>query len=123
MTMIGSTVAKVIDSKDEDYPVGTLIITETGWVKVGKMHAKSAASAFTGTGLPLLMKAHDIGDLPASYLLGACGMPGNTAYFGFLEICQPKEGETVLVNGAAGAVGNLVGQIATLELFVKVSKT
>ena len=39
-------------------------------------------------------------------------MPGNTAYFGLLEICQPKAGETVVVTGAAGAVGSLVGQIA-----------
>jgi len=54
-------------------------------------------------------------DLSLSYLLGACGMPGNTAYFGFLEICHPKAGETVVVNGAAGAVGSLVGQIAKIK--------
>lgn len=39
----------------------------------------------------------------------------NTAYFGFLEICQPKSGETVVVSGAAGAVGSLVGQIAKIK--------
>ena len=50
-----------------------------------------------------------------SKLVGALGMPGNTAYFGFLELCQPKSGETVVVNGAAGAVGSLVGQIAKLK--------
>ena len=37
-----------------------------------------------------------------------------TAYFGFLELCKPKEGETLVVNGAAGAVGSAVGQIARL---------
>lgn len=42
-------------------------------------------------------------------------MPGNTAYFGFLEICKPKEGETVVVTAAAGAVGCLVGQIAKIK--------
>ena len=42
-------------------------------------------------------------------------MPGNTAYFGFLEICQPKAGETVVVTAAAGAVGSLVGQIAKIK--------
>jgi prostaglandin reductase 1 len=42
-------------------------------------------------------------------------MPGNTAFFGFLEICQPKEGETVVVSTAAGAVGSLVGQIAKIK--------
>lgn len=47
--------------------------------------------------------------------LGQLGMPGNTAYFGLLNICEPKEGETVVVSGAAGAVGNLVGQIAKIK--------
>ncbi|HEX5644086.1 MAG TPA: NADP-dependent oxidoreductase [Erythrobacter sp.] len=45
-------------------------------------------------------------------IFGAVGM---TAYFGFLEVCEPKEGETVLVTGAAGAVGSLVGQIAKIK--------
>lgn len=44
-------------------------------------------------------------------LFGAVGM---TAYFGFLEVCEPKEGETVLVTGAAGAVGSVVGQLARI---------
>ena len=47
-----------------------------------------------------------------SLLLGVLGMPGNTAYFGLLDICRPRAGETVVVSGAAGAVGSLVGQIA-----------
>lgn len=62
-----------------------------------------------------VMSNPNIGDLPLSHLLGACGMPGNTAYFGFLEICNPKPGETVLVNGAGGAVGSFVGQIAKIK--------
>ena len=52
---------------------------------------------------------------PGSLLLGSCGMPGNTAYFGLLELCEPKQGETVVVSGAAGAVGSLVGQIAKIK--------
>ncbi|HTA14901.1 MAG TPA: NADP-dependent oxidoreductase, partial [Solirubrobacteraceae bacterium] len=43
------------------------------------------------------------------------GMPGMTAYFGLLEVGVPKEGETVVVSGAAGAVGSVVGQIAKLK--------
>ena len=39
-----------------------------------------------------------------------------TAFFGFLEICSPKEGEVVVVSGAAGAVGSLVGQIAKIKV-------
>jgi NADPH-dependent curcumin reductase CurA len=42
-------------------------------------------------------------------------MPGLTGYFGLLDICQPKAGETVVVSGAAGAVGSLVGQIAKIK--------
>ncbi|MGZ5032908.1 MAG: NADP-dependent oxidoreductase [Usitatibacter sp.] len=47
--------------------------------------------------------------------LGALGMPGMTAYFGLLDIGKPKPGETVVVSGAAGAVGSLVGQIAKIK--------
>lgn len=50
-----------------------------------------------------------------SIALGTLGMPGNTAYFGFLDICKPKAGEVVVVTGAAGAVGSIVGQLAKLK--------
>lgn len=49
---------------------------------------------------------------PLAKYLNALGMPGMTAYFGLLEVGQPKEGETVVVSGAAGAVGQTVGQVA-----------
>src|SRR5207253_4816823 len=52
---------------------------------------------------------------PVSLALGVLGMPGMTAYFGFLELCNPKPGETVVVSGAAGAVGSIVGQIAKIK--------
>ncbi|HWO02371.1 MAG TPA: NADP-dependent oxidoreductase [Blastocatellia bacterium] len=52
---------------------------------------------------------------PISTALGILGMPGLTAYFGLLDICDPKPGETVVVSGAAGAVGSLVGQIAKIK--------
>src|SRR5438105_6927627 len=51
---------------------------------------------------------------PAAYL-GVLGMTGMTAYFGLLEVGGVKEGETVLVSGAAGAVGTAVGQIAKIK--------
>lgn len=47
--------------------------------------------------------------------LNALGMPGMTAYFGLLEVGQPKPGETVVVSGAAGAVGQTVGQVARIK--------
>ncbi|HEX7927173.1 MAG TPA: NADP-dependent oxidoreductase, partial [bacterium] len=51
---------------------------------------------------------------PVSTALGVLGMPGLTAYFGLLDIAYPKAGETVVVSGAAGAVGSIVGQIAKI---------
>ena len=55
------------------------------------------------------------GVIPLPVFLGALGMPGMTAYFGLLDIGQPKPGETVVVSGAAGAVGTVVGQIAKIK--------
>jgi NADPH-dependent curcumin reductase CurA len=52
---------------------------------------------------------------PLATYLNVLGMPGMTAYFGLLEVGQPKEGETVVVSGAAGAVGATVGQIAKIK--------
>jgi NADPH-dependent curcumin reductase CurA len=57
----------------------------------------------------------DPGLAPLPVYLGTLGMPGMTAYFGLLEIGRPAEGDTVVVSGAAGAVGGVVGQIAKLK--------
>ncbi|HWE32663.1 MAG TPA: NADP-dependent oxidoreductase [Solirubrobacteraceae bacterium] len=61
-----------------------------------------------------LMKI-DSGAAPLTTWLGALGMPGMTAYFGLLDIGRPEPGQTVVVSGAAGAVGHLVGQIARIK--------
>jgi hypothetical protein len=52
---------------------------------------------------------------PLPVHLGTLGMPGMTAYFGLLEVGRPKEGDTVVVSGAAGAVGSVVGQVAKIK--------
>ena len=52
---------------------------------------------------------------PVSTALGVLGMPGLTAYFGLLDVGRPKPGETVVISGAAGAVGSLAGQIARIQ--------
>jgi NADPH-dependent curcumin reductase CurA len=57
----------------------------------------------------------DTGLAPLETYLGTLGMPGMTAYFGLLDIGRPVEGETVVVSGAGGAVGGVVGQIAKLK--------
>jgi NADPH-dependent curcumin reductase CurA len=51
---------------------------------------------------------------PISTAVGVLGMPGRTAYFGTLDVAEPKPGDTMVVSGAAGAVGSVVGQIAQL---------
>ena len=53
--------------------------------------------------------------VPLTTYLGTLGMPGMTAYFGLLEVGKPKEGQTVVVSGAAGAVGSVAGQIAKIK--------
>ena len=57
----------------------------------------------------------DLNGTPSSYCLGTLGMPGATAYFGFHRLLEPKAGEIIVVNGAAGAVGSIVGQLAKIH--------
>ncbi|CAH1977914.1 unnamed protein product [Acanthoscelides obtectus] len=109
-TFIGSQVAKIIESRHEKFPVGKYVVGEFGW----RTHTISNGKPMLN-GVPQAWIIPDLGNLPLSIALGALGMPGNTAYFGFLELCQPKPGETVFVTGAAGAVGSLVGQIAKIK--------
>jgi hypothetical protein len=57
----------------------------------------------------------DTSQAPLQRWIGGLGMPGWTAYFGLLEVGQPKAGETVVVSAASGAVGSIVGQIAKIK--------
>ncbi|KAF2900199.1 hypothetical protein ILUMI_05994 [Ignelater luminosus] len=107
---IGSQIAKIIDSKSKQYPVGKYVVGQFGW----RSHTITSEEEAKDPELSVRVLP-DFGSLPLSLGLGVLGMPGNTAYFGFLEICKPKEGETVVVSGAAGAVGSLVGQIAKIK--------
>ncbi len=94
-------IAEVLESNDSnlskgDYVSGTLLWKET---QVAKADG--------------LMKV-DPNKAPLSAYLGILGMTGLTAYFGLTEIGKPKKGETLLVSGAAGAVGSVVGQIGKI---------
>ncbi|XP_011870865.1 PREDICTED: prostaglandin reductase 1-like isoform X1 [Vollenhovia emeryi] len=108
ITMIGSQVAKIVESKNPDFPVGKRIVGNLGWRTHTIVKPNTVDAAFEST--PYILP--DLGNLPPSLGLGMLGMPGNTAYFGLLELCKPKPGETIVVSGAAGAVGSHVGQIA-----------
>ena len=115
MTMIGGALFKVLQSKNPEYPEGSQLMSMIGWVDVGILDPNMKSNAPGSEGTVMTRPAQSIGTLSPSLLLGALGMPGATAYFGLLEICDPKPGETVVVNGAAGAVGSLVGQIAKIK--------
>ncbi|KQU16536.1 NADP-dependent oxidoreductase [Methylobacterium sp. Leaf94] len=98
-TMVGATVAEVIESQHPDYRVGETVVGFGGWQDF---------AVSDGRGLRRL----DPDAAPVTTALGILGMPGMTAYTGLLNIGQPKAGETVVVAAATGPVGSLVGQIA-----------
>jgi len=93
---------EVIASKDPDLAVGEHVGGLLGVQEYAVASGKAVFKLDT-----------DLAPLPV--YLGALGMPGVTAYFGLLDIGRPERGETVVVSGAAGAVGGLVGQIAKLK--------
>ncbi|BFM03503.1 hypothetical protein Psyaliredsea_21500 [Psychrobacter alimentarius] len=100
--MRAGTVGEVIDSKHADFAIGDYVSGHNG---------VQSYAVSDGTGLYKI----DPNLAPLSYYLGVLGMPGMTGYFGLLKTGEPKAGETVVVSGAAGAVGGLVGQIAKIK--------
>ncbi|XP_049764669.1 prostaglandin reductase 1-like [Schistocerca cancellata] len=109
-TMIGSQVARIVESRSPEYPVGRHVVASLGW----RDQTVISVAPTDDDNLPPML-VPDYGDLPLSLALGVLGMPGATAYFGLLDICHPKPGEVVVVSGAAGAVGSIVGQIARIK--------
>ncbi len=98
----GAVVAKVITTKSNDFKIGDIVMGRLNWMQ--KIIAPSKG-----------LQKIDTAIAPVSFYLGILGMTGLTAYFGLMDICKPKNGETVVVSGAAGAVGTVVGQIAKLQ--------
>ena len=98
----GSVVGKVIESKSDSYKSGDIVVGSFPWQK-----------NFIATEKELTKVDSDAA--PVSYYLSILGMTGLTAYFGLMHIGKPKSGETVVVSGAAGAVGLVVGQIAKIQ--------
>tara|TARA_Y100000994_G_scaffold169696_1_gene139710 strand:+ start:1759 stop:2754 length:996 start_codon:yes stop_codon:yes gene_type:complete len=94
-------IGEIIESNDQDYPVGRNVLTQTGWQEYSVQKKES---------LTLLREGID----PSLYL-GPLGINGLTAYFGLLEVGQPQAGETVMISAAAGSVGHMVGQIAKIK--------
>lgn len=99
-------IGRVLESRDERFARGDLVMGGLGWrshlVTPSKGIAKLDPSLFAGP-------------VSATAAIGVLGVPGLTAYFGLLDLGTPKAGETVLISSAAGPVGATAGQIARLK--------
>ncbi len=100
--LVSGIIGEIIETKNKNFEKGDYVSGRLGWKQVQKSD---------GSGLNKVSK--EKAPLPA--YLGALGMTGLTAYFGLEEIGKLKKGETILVSGAAGAVGSVVGQIAKIK--------
>ena len=99
--MRSSGVGEVVESKNEQFAVGDRIWGGMGW---------SEYAVSDGQGLQKLPPG-----ISAEAVLCVLSLPGLTAYQGLIEIARPKAGETLVVSGAAGSVGSMVGQLAKAE--------
>ncbi len=102
-TMRAFAVGEIIASRHADYTVGEQVMGIFGWQDYASVRPQQ------------VMRKVRERDLPLSLSLGVLGLNGLTAYFGLLEVCSPRPGETVVVSTAAGAVGSAVGQIARIK--------
>ena len=98
--MPGSGIGTVVESRSSSVPVGATVLGRLGWQEIADVPAKS---------LQVLPESAN----PTQWL-GPLGTTGLTAYFGLLKVGQPEPADCVVVSGAAGAVGSMVGQIARI---------
>ncbi len=103
--MIGGTVGEVVESRHPKFAAGDKVVGMGGWQQY---------AVVDGNMLGMLRKVETT-HVPLSAYLGAVGMPGVTAWYGLVKLCQPKTGETVVVSAASGAVGSAVGQLAKVR--------
>lgn len=99
--MVGGCVGQVVESKAPGLNAGDFVEGPMGW----RSHAVLPAG---------LLRKLDPAVAPISTANGVLGMPGMTAYFALLDVCQPRPGDTVVVSAASGAVGQVAGQIARI---------
>jgi NADPH-dependent curcumin reductase CurA len=99
--MTGGAVGRVAASRNERYAEGDWVLHYLGWREW---------ALTDGAAVRLL----DPNAAPVSTALGVLGMPGFTAWYGMFVLGRPQEGDTVLVSGAAGAVGSAAGQMAAI---------
>ena len=100
--MIGGTVGEVAESQNPKYAVGDKVVGMGGWQEYSVVDANT----------PGALRKVDTTHVPLSHYLGAVGMPGVTAWYGLVKIIAPKEGDTVVVSAATGAVGSAFAALA-----------
>lgn len=100
--MVGGIISEVIDPNGMSLSKGDIVLGNLDWRTYQTANVEAIRKVDTSLA-------------PMSAYLGILGMTGLTAYFGLLDIGQPQPGETVVVSGAAGAVGSVVGQIAKIK--------
>ena len=100
--MIGGTVGEVLESRHPRFQPGDRVVGMGGWQEYSVVDGHAAGA----------LRKVDATHVPLSYHLSAVGMPGVTAWYGLVEIIQPKAGETVVVSAATGAVGSAFAALA-----------
>ena len=103
--MIGGTVGEVLESRNKNFDVGDKVVGMGGWQEYAVIDAGQRG----------VLQKVDTTHVPLSAYLGAVGMPRVTAWYGLTQIIAPKEGETIVVSAASGAVGSVVGQLAKVR--------
>ena len=100
--MQGGTAGEVVESRSPKFAVGDKVVGFGGWQEYSVVDASQPGS----------LKKVDTTHVPLSHYLGAVGMPGVTAWYGLVKIIAPKEGDTVVVSAATGAVGSAFAALA-----------
>ncbi len=103
--MRAGSIGQVVESNHPDFAKGDIVQTTGGW--------QDFVVVAPGQGPMGLSKVPD--GVPPEMMMSVLGVTGLTAYFGLLDLGEPKAGETVLVSGAAGATGSVAGQIAKIK--------
>ena len=94
--MGGGTVGEVVESRAERFKVGDKVVGMGGWQEYSVVDMAKGG----------ILRKVDTTQVPLSYYLGAVGMPGVTAWYGLVRICEPQAGQTMVVSAATGAVGS-----------------
>jgi NADPH-dependent curcumin reductase len=103
--MGGGTTGVIVESRNAKFAVGDKVVGMGGWQQYSVVDANAIGA----------LRKVDTTHIPLSAYLGAVGMPGVTAWYGLMKICEPKAGQTIAVSAASGAVGSVVGQLAKAQ--------